>query len=97
MEAKIQEYRIKNAESIGRNEAKKAEEIRLRASQADSSTAHQDQHRIAADKEGVSGSAAAFHGGADAEPHQGMEYTVNIPSGTAMYVGRYSIENVSIN
>lgn len=32
----------------------------------------------------VSGTAAAFHDGTDAEPHQGMEYTADIPSGAAM-------------
>jgi hypothetical protein len=32
----------------------------------------------------VSGTAAAFQDGTDAEPHQGMEYTAVIPSGAAM-------------
>lgn len=32
----------------------------------------------------VSGTAAAFQDGAGAEPHQGMEYTAEIPSGAAM-------------
>ena len=40
-----------------------------------------------AEHAGVSGTAAAFHGGQDAEPHQGMEYTANLPTGVAaMYV-----------
>ena len=32
----------------------------------------------------VSGTAAAFHDGQDAEPHQGMEYTANMAPGAAM-------------
>lgn len=32
----------------------------------------------------ISGTAAAFQDGTDAEPHQGMEYTAEIPSGAAL-------------
>ncbi len=38
------------------------------------------------EREDVSGTAAAFHSGQDAEPHQGMEYTARMPPGAAMYV-----------
>ena len=38
------------------------------------------------ERQDISGTAAAFHGGQDAEPHQGMEYTAQLPSGAAMYV-----------
>jgi len=37
----------------------------------------------AIDRAGVSGTAAAFQGGQDAEPHQGMEYTATMPVGIA--------------
>lgn len=36
-----------------------------------------------AEHAGISGTAAAFHGGQDAEPHQGMEYTASLPTGVA--------------
>lgn len=38
------------------------------------------------EREDVSGTAAAFHGGQDAEPHQGMEYTATLPTGAGVYV-----------
>eukprot|EP00887_Chlorella_sp_A99_P001423 scaffold8.g1423.t1 len=71
MEQKIEEYRKANAESIVRNEARKAEEARQRAAATSGA---------GVDKAGVSGTAAAFEGGQDPEPHQGMEYTAAIPA-----------------
>ena len=53
--------------------ALQAEELRRRADQ-----------EAAVDRAGVSGTAAAFDGGADPEPHQTMEYTANVPTGMAM-------------
>lgn len=38
----------------------------------------------ALDRAAVSGTAAAFHGGQDAEPHQGMEYTAALPAAAAL-------------
>lgn len=76
-ERKVEEYRRANADSIVRNEALRAEELR---------------RRVAADEEGagaagLSGTAAAFHEGADAEPHQGMEYTAALPEAAAAALG----------
>ncbi|GAB4820622.1 hypothetical protein N2152v2_007668 [Parachlorella kessleri] len=73
MEQKIKSYRMANAENILQNEARNAEELRRRADQ-----------EAAVDRAGVSGTAAAFDGGADPEPHQTMEYAANVPTGMAM-------------
>lgn len=78
MEQKVEAYRAANADSIIRNEARKAEEMRRHAAEEAAA------ELPALDRAGVSGTAAAFHGGQDAEPHQGMEYTANIPAGTVM-------------
>lgn len=73
MERKVDEYRRLNADSIVRNEALRAEELRQRAAAAEEGAGHA----------GVSGTAAAFQEGADAEPHQGMEYTAALPEAAA--------------
>jgi CDK-activating kinase assembly factor MAT1 len=93
MERKIEAYRVSNAESIIRTEARKVEELRQRAAAAAAAAAsvaaaaaappEADAAAPAADRAGVSGTAAAFHDGQDAEPHQGMEYTAAIPTGAA--------------
>ena len=50
-----------------------------------------------AEREGVSGTAAAFHSGQDAEPHQGMEYTARLPPGAAMCVNHVIFRNISLH
>ena len=78
MEAKVEAYRRANADSIVRNEALRAEELRRRVAAAEEG----------AGEAGVSGTAAAFHEGADAEPHQGMEYTAAmLPEAAAAALG----------
>lgn len=69
MEAKVDNYRRLNADSIIKNEALRAEELRQRVAAAEEG----------AGQAGVSGTAAAFKEGTDAEPHQGMEYTAALP------------------
>jgi CDK-activating kinase assembly factor MAT1 len=78
MQRKIDAYRVANTESIVRNEARRAEEMRARAA------AGAEPGAPAPDRAGVSGTAAAFHGGEDAEPHHGMEYTASLPAGAVM-------------
>lgn len=73
MERKVDEYRRLNADSIVRNEALRAEELRQRVATTDEGAGHA----------GISGTAAAFAEGADAEPHQGMEYTTALPEAAA--------------
>jgi hypothetical protein len=56
-----------------------AEEMRQRVA------ADVGAHAVAeVDRAGVSGTAAAFEGGRDPEPHQGMEYTASLPTGAAL-------------
>lgn len=74
----IKQYKKDNADDIACNEARRAEEFRKRAA---SHTA--PGHAEEAEHLGISGTAAAFHGGHDAEPHQGMEYTAALPTGFA--------------
>ncbi|KAL4858062.1 CDK-activating kinase assembly factor MAT1 [Chlorella vulgaris] len=69
MEAKVDNYRRLNADSIIKNEALRAEELRQRVAAAEEG----------AGQAGVSGTAAAFKEGTDAEPYQGMEYTAALP------------------
>lgn len=76
MESRVEEYRRVNADSIVRNEALRAEELRRRVAAAEEG----------AGQAGVSGTAAAFQEGADAEPHQGMEYTATLPEAAAAAV-----------
>ncbi len=78
MQAKVEAYRRANADNIAHNEARLAEELR-RGAAADAEAGHPE----GLERAGVSGTAAAFHGGKDGEPHQGMEYTAAIPSGLA--------------
>lgn len=73
MEEKVSAYRRANADSIVRNEALRAEELRRRVAEAEEG----------AGQAGLSGTAAAFAEGTDAEPHQGMEYTVALPEAAA--------------
>ena len=77
MERRVEEYRRANADSIVRNDALRAEELRRRAAASEEGAGHA----------GVSGTAAAFHEGADAEPHQGMEYTAALPEAAAAALG----------
>ena len=77
MERRVEEYRRANADSIVRNEALRAEELRRRVAAAEEG----------AGQAGVSGTAAAFQEGADAEPHQGMEYTAALPEAAAAALG----------
>lgn len=77
MERRVEEYRRTNADSIIRNEALRAEELRRRVAAAEEG----------AGQAGLSGTAAAFHEGADAEPHQGMEYTAALPEAAAAALG----------
>lgn len=74
-EARVEAYRAVNADSIAANEAARAEEVRAAAARE---LAARDPGPEAA---AVSGTAAAFQGGRDAEPHQGTEYTAAMPSG----------------
>ena len=67
-EARVEAYRRTHADSIVRNEARRAEELRRRVAAAEEG----------AGAAGVSGTTAAFQEGADAEPHQGMEYTAGL-------------------
>lgn len=76
-EKKISEYRMANADNIIKNEALRAEELRRRVAAAEEG----------AGQAGVSGTAAAFHEGADAEPHHGMEYTVALPEAAVAALG----------
>ncbi|KAI7840363.1 hypothetical protein COHA_005908 [Chlorella ohadii] len=76
MERKVEQYRLANAESIIRNEARRAEELRRKAAAGEEGAGHA----------GISGTAAAFAEGADAEPHQGMEYTAAMPEAAAAAV-----------
>ncbi|KAI7840364.1 hypothetical protein COHA_005908 [Chlorella ohadii] len=69
-------YRLANAESIIRNGARRAEELRRKAAAGEEGAGHA----------GISGTAAAFAEGADAEPHQGMEYTAAMPEAAAAAV-----------
>lgn len=75
IEAKVEAYRIANAESIAAVEARNAEEVRRKAAE-ERGTASPGSLA-----EALSGTAAAFEGGRDAEPHQGMDYTAQLPSG----------------
>ncbi|PRW56035.1 CDK-activating kinase assembly factor MAT1 [Chlorella sorokiniana] len=76
MERKVEQYRLANTESIIRNEARRAEELRRKAAAGEEGAGHA----------GISGTAAAFAEGADAEPHQGMEYTAAMPEAAAAAV-----------
>jgi hypothetical protein len=55
-----------------------AEELRQRAAEEISAGV------AGPERADVSGTAAAFQSGQDAEPHQGMEYTADLPAGAAM-------------
>ncbi|KAK2080811.1 hypothetical protein QBZ16_000665 [Prototheca wickerhamii] len=70
-------YRVANADSIAAVEARHAEEVRRRAAEGEADTV----------TEALSGTAAAFEGGRDAEPHQGMDYTAQMPSGALAQAG----------
>jgi hypothetical protein len=83
-EHKIDQYKRTHADEIARNEAKKAERLREQAA-ADAPTA--ELRAEVAEHIGVSGTAAAFHGGKDPEPHQGMEYTAAMPTGAVVGAG----------
>lgn len=76
-EEKVAAYRRTNADSIVRNEARRAEELRRRVAAAEEG----------AGQAGISGTAAAFAEGKDAEPHQGMEYTAALPEVAAAALG----------
>lgn len=74
-EARVEAYRLTNADAIAAADARRAEEVRREAAA-----------ELSRDDPGmgqgvVSGTAAAFEGGRNAEPHQGMEYTANLPTG----------------
>jgi hypothetical protein len=77
MEKKVDDYRRTHADSIVQNEALRAEELRRRVAAAEEG----------AGEAGVSGTAAAFQEGRDAEPHQGMEYTAALPEMAAAALG----------
>ncbi|KFM23826.1 CDK-activating kinase assembly factor MAT1 [Auxenochlorella protothecoides] len=74
-EARVEAYRLANADAIAAADARRAEEVRreaaLELSRGDPGTG----------QGAVSGTAAAFEGGRDAEPHQGMDYTATLPAG----------------
>lgn len=76
-EDRVAAYRRANADSIVRNEALRAEELRRRVAAAEEG----------AGQAGLSGTAAAFAEGRDAEPHQGMEYTAALPEAAAAVLG----------
>lgn len=76
-EDRVAEYRRQNADNIIQNEALRAEELRRRVAAAEEG----------AGQAGTSGTAAAFHEGLDAEPHQGMEYTAALPEAAAAALG----------
>lgn len=71
----MEAYRLANADAIAAADARRAEEVRreaaLELSRGDPGTG----------QGAVSGTAAAFEGGRDAEPHQGMDYTATLPAG----------------
>ena len=73
----MEAYRVANADSIAAVEARHAEEVRRRAAEGEADTM----------TEALSGTAAAFEGGRDAEPHQGMDYTAQMPSGALAQAG----------
>lgn len=77
IEARVEAYRVANADSIAAVEARHAEEVRRRAAEGEADTV----------TEALSGTAAAFEGGRDAEPHQGMDYTAQMPSGALAQAG----------